>query len=118
MESPEAAYAQLRIMTPAGYRRWCLPAHRPRAGCPPSGTPSPGPGRACPRREHALCLEERSVKSRRRNPRLTTCFDDLATGIRAWAKGWLPAEAAAELLISPRGWVERGEFLQGGGRVA
>ncbi len=32
--------------------------------------------------------------------------------MRAWAKGWLPTEAAAELLISHRGWLEREEFLQ------
>ena len=32
--------------------------------------------------------------------------------MRAWAKGWLPTEAAAELLISDRGWLEREDFLQ------
>jgi hypothetical protein len=48
----------------------------------------------------------------RKNPRLTTCFDDLADAIRAWAKGWLPTEAAAELLISHRSWLERDDFLQ------
>jgi len=52
------------------------------------------------------------AKSRRRTPRLTTCFDDLAEAIRAWAKGWLPAEAAAELLIAHRGWLLREDFLQ------
>jgi hypothetical protein len=52
------------------------------------------------------------VKSRRRTPRLTTCFDDLAEAIRAWAKGWLPTEAAAELLIAHRAWLERDDFLQ------
>ena len=46
------------------------------------------------------------------NPRLTTCFEDLAEAIRAWAKGWLPAEAAAELLISHRTWLLREDFLQ------
>jgi hypothetical protein len=40
-------------------------------------------------------------------PSLTTCFDDLAEAIRAWAKGWLPSEAAAELLISHRIWLRR-----------
>ena len=45
-------------------------------------------------------------------PRLTTCFDDLAAAIRAWAKGWLPTEAAAELLISHQGWLLREDFLQ------
>ena len=48
----------------------------------------------------------------KRKPRLTTCFDDLAEAIRAWAKGWLPTEAAAELLISHRAWLEREDFLQ------
>jgi len=48
----------------------------------------------------------------RRTPRLTTCFDDLAEAIRAWAKGWLPTEAAAELLIAHRAWLERDDFLQ------
>jgi hypothetical protein len=48
----------------------------------------------------------------RRTPRLTTCFDDLAEAIRAWAKGWLPTEAAAELLISHRAWLLREDFLQ------
>ena len=32
--------------------------------------------------------------------------------MRAWARGWLPTEAAAELLISHRGWLEREDFLQ------
>jgi hypothetical protein len=52
------------------------------------------------------------AKSHRKNQRLTTGFDDLAEAIRAWAKGWLPAEAAAELLISHRSWLEREDFLQ------
>ena len=42
----------------------------------------------------------------------TTCFDDLANAVRAWAKGWLPTEAAAELLIGHRGWLLREDFLQ------
>jgi hypothetical protein len=46
------------------------------------------------------------------NPRLTTCFDDLADAVRAWAKGWLPTEAAAELLIGHRTWLLREDFLQ------
>jgi hypothetical protein len=29
-----------------------------------------------------------------------------------WAKGWLPTEAAAELLISHQGWLLREDFLQ------
>jgi hypothetical protein len=52
------------------------------------------------------------VTARRTNPRLTTCFEDLAGAIRAWAKGWLPTEAAAELLIAQRTWLEREDFLQ------
>jgi hypothetical protein len=48
----------------------------------------------------------------RRTPCLTTGFDDLAAAIRAWAKGWLPTEAAAELLISHRTWLLRQDFLQ------
>jgi hypothetical protein len=43
---------------------------------------------------------------------LTTCFDDLAEAIRAWARGWLVTEAAAELLIAHRSWLERGDFRQ------
>jgi hypothetical protein len=52
------------------------------------------------------------VRGCRRTPRLTTCFDDLAAAIRAWAQGWLPAEAAAELLIGQRSWLLREDFLQ------
>jgi hypothetical protein len=52
------------------------------------------------------------VRSRRTTPRLTACFEDLAEAIRAWAKGWLPTEAAAELLIAHRTWLEREDFLQ------
>jgi hypothetical protein len=44
--------------------------------------------------------------------RLTTCFEDLAEAIRGWAKGWLPTEAAAELLIAHRSWLERDDFLR------
>src|ERR1700751_3631773 len=50
-------------------------------------------------------------------PRLTTCFEDVAEAIRAWAKGWLPTEAAAELLIAHRTWLLREDFLQVGGEV-
>jgi hypothetical protein len=53
-----------------------------------------------------------SDRFHRRTPRLTTCFDDLADAIRAWAKGWLPTEAAAELLISHQAWLLREDFLQ------
>ena len=52
------------------------------------------------------------MKSRRTTPRLTACFEDLAEAIRAWAKGWLPTEAAAELLIAHRTWLLREDFLQ------
>ena len=43
--------------------------------------------------------------------RLTTGFEDLAAAIRTWAKGWLPTEAAAELLISHQAWLLREDFL-------
>ncbi len=42
---------------------------------------------------------------------LTTGFEDLTDAIRAWAKGWLPTEAAAELLIGHRTWLLRQDFL-------
>jgi hypothetical protein len=48
----------------------------------------------------------------RTTPVLTTCFDDLADAIRAWAQGWLPTEAAAELLIGYRAWLERDDFIR------
>ncbi len=51
------------------------------------------------------------ARFRRRNPRLTTCFDDLADALRAWAKGLLCLEAAVELLIGHRWWLYRGDFL-------
>jgi hypothetical protein len=61
----------------------------------------PGPG---PSGGHA--------RFRRTTTGLTTGFEDLAGAIRAWAKGWLPTEAAAELLIGHRVWLERQDFLQ------
>jgi hypothetical protein len=48
----------------------------------------------------------------RTTPRLTTGIEDLADAIRAWAKGWLPTEAAAELLIGHRAWLLREDFLR------
>ena len=48
----------------------------------------------------------------RTTPRLTARFDDLADAIRAWAKGLRCLEAAVELLIGHRGWLEREDFLQ------
>jgi hypothetical protein len=48
----------------------------------------------------------------RKNPRLTTCFDDLAAALRAWAKGLLSTEAAVELLIGHRSWLYRDDFLE------
>ena len=51
------------------------------------------------------------MTARRRTPRLTTCFDDLAEGLRAWAKGLLFLEAAVELLIGHRSWLFRRDFL-------
>ena len=47
-----------------------------------------------------------------RTPRLTTCFDDLAEAMRAWAKGLFTAEAAVELLIAHRSWLYREDFLE------
>ena len=35
--------------------------------------------------------------------------------MRAWAKGWLCMEAAAELLIGNRSWLLREDFLGRGG---
>jgi hypothetical protein len=49
---------------------------------------------------------------RRRTPRLTTGFDDLAAALRAWAKGLFTAEAAVELLIGHRSWLYREDFLE------
>jgi hypothetical protein len=52
------------------------------------------------------------VKSRRRTPRLTTGFDDLAAALRSWAKGLFSTEAAVELLIGHRSWLYRDDFLE------
>ena len=52
------------------------------------------------------------VETARRTPRLTTCFDDLAAALRAWAKGLFSAEAAVELLIGHRSWLYREDFLE------
>jgi hypothetical protein len=51
------------------------------------------------------------VRSRRRTPRLTTCFDDLTAALRAWAKGIFSTEAAVELLIGHGSWLYREDFL-------
>jgi hypothetical protein len=32
--------------------------------------------------------------------------------VLAWARGWLPTEAAAQLVISHRLWLERDDFVQ------
>ena len=40
----------------------------------------------------------------------TTHFEDRAAAVRAWAQGWLPTEAAAELLIGHRAWLLREDF--------
>jgi hypothetical protein len=40
----------------------------------------------------------------------TTHFEDLAAALRVWAQGWLPTEAAAELLIGHRAWLLREDF--------
>ncbi|NMR19176.1 hypothetical protein [Cellulomonas fimi] len=37
-------------------------------------------------------------------------FDQIATGLRAWARGLYPAEAAVELLLAHRGWLHRRDF--------
>jgi integrase/recombinase XerD len=42
-------FNQHRARLSRGGIAW-ITARRPRRGCPPSGTPSPGPGRVCPRR--------------------------------------------------------------------
>src|SRR2546429_9874040 len=42
--------------------------------------------------------------------RHTTHFEDRAAAVRAWAQGWLPTEAAAELLIGHRVWLLREDF--------
>jgi hypothetical protein len=52
------------------------------------------------------------VTARQRTPRLTTCFDDLAAALRAWAKGLFSAEAAVELLIGHASWLYREDFLE------
>jgi hypothetical protein len=52
------------------------------------------------------------VKARRRTPRHTTCFDEIAAGLRAWAKGLFSAEAAVELLIGHGSWLCREDFLE------
>ena len=49
---------------------------------------------------------------RRRTPRLTTCFDDLAAALRVWAKGLFSTEAAVELLIRHGSWLYREDFLE------
>jgi hypothetical protein len=40
----------------------------------------------------------------------TTHFEDRVAAVRAWAQGWLPTEAAAELLIGHRAWLLREDF--------
>ena len=42
--------------------------------------------------------------------RLTTCFEDLTAGLRAWAGGLLCLAAAVELLISHEHWLWREDF--------
>jgi hypothetical protein len=74
--------------------------------------PAPGAERVYLRRAGGPGPSGPCGRSRRRTPRLTTCFDDLAAAVRAWAQGWLPTEAAAELLIAHRTWLLREDFLQ------
>jgi hypothetical protein len=52
------------------------------------------------------------VRSHRRTPRHTTHFDQIAAGLRAWAKGLFSAEAAVELLIGHGSWLCREDFLE------
>ena len=52
------------------------------------------------------------ARFRRRTPRLTTCFDNLAAALRAWAKGLFSTEAAVELLIGHGSWLYREDFLE------
>ena len=52
------------------------------------------------------------MKSHRRNPRLTTGFDDLAAALRVWAKGLFSTEAAVELLIGHGPWLYREDFVE------
>jgi hypothetical protein len=52
------------------------------------------------------------VRGCQRTPRLTTCFDELAAALRAWAKGLFTAEAAVELLIGHGSWLYRQDFLE------
>ena len=52
------------------------------------------------------------MTARRRTPRLTTCFDNLAAALRAWAKGLFSTEAAVELLIGHGSWLYREDFLE------
>src|SRR5437868_2619762 len=109
-------------------------ARAPRPACPPGSCTRARPatrlGRwrrkvaagsaACPQRSAdagaSAIRRSAALRGRRRphptNPRLTTGIEDLAEAIRAWAKGWLPTEAAAELLISHQGWLLREDFLQ------
>jgi hypothetical protein len=42
----------------------------------------------------------------------TTGLEDRAAAVRVWAQGWLPTEAAAELLIGHRTWLVREDFWQ------
>ncbi|NMR21152.1 hypothetical protein [Cellulomonas fimi] len=39
-------------------------------------------------------------------------FEQIATGLRAWARGLYPAEAAVELLLAHRGWLHRLDFTR------
>ena len=81
-------------------------------GNPPGAVPRSGSGTGRHGSSRPGSIEESNGRATRRTPRLTTCFDDLAAAIRAWAKGWLPAEAAAELLVAHQGWLLREDFLQ------
>jgi hypothetical protein len=53
----------------------------------------------------------RSARSRRTKPRLTTRIEDLPTALRRHAKGVYCAQAAVELLIGHRSWLQRDDFV-------
>jgi hypothetical protein len=53
----------------------------------------------------------RPGRSRQTKPRLTTRIEDLPTALRRHAKGMYCAQAAVELLIGHRLWLERDDFV-------
>ncbi|HEY8722185.1 hypothetical protein [Pengzhenrongella sp.] len=45
-------------------------------------------------------------------------FDQLTTGLRAWARGLYPLEAAVEVLLAHRGWLHRADFRRATLRIS